>query len=757
MNTTSIPSRPDGGQKHRAARLQEDPVLAGHIAAGEARLRAAVVAECLAFGDPQAEAESRANAKPIAPHVAAAIGAAEAAGTPAGHAMALAAVVLRKVVHIDSRRSADKAYSRLIDRCSFADLTGRRDLIANLIALRNAVEEIDLCQVGWYREFLVGVGLDPSLEDEDGNAISIGAQITKGIDLPPHRDLPHGPAADPGVFDNNVIPNMRRLTGGMIMDVRWEAVAQGADEVVAAVDDVKVAVTEEDPATLAETLGRLPEWIEDHTYAIDDIDDKFDRLREISARLLIAQMFWEIVVKARADGWSAGRVLSILERFHETIGAERAPDPVIKHEPAETPSGQEECTEAPKKPKTAVEAQQEMILPYLMKNFYEATMTRPTVDRKFIVRPYIPAGTVGIVAGPGGVGKSLLAMDLGMKVAMMSVAPKPAKKGNLNFDALCPLGGTIDPEAAGTVLFVTGEDDEDDLKRRGLSLDPDGEYKIAPFYTLPLIGMDIDTEIVGKARFELVTREFLPRLQEAIQLLNHRHPDNPVRLLILDPAGDLIGGDENDAEIAKFLMRTLRKLARLYGLTILLLAHVGKGDPEEAAKRGMRGSSALQAGARFVFVLWPASEERAKSIRKQISATSGDIVFGKLIKSNHPEATHNTITFIRRPDGRLVDVTMSARGAGPNNSPAALAAAVAAAAEMGSPFSHYDENGVYARRDELPEPFNKMGRDRLERLVGEAVELSLLAKTGKGGRGGTVMLVRPGGEDNMQADDRGDA
>ena len=56
-----------------------------------------------------------------------------------------------------------------------------------------------------------------------------------------------------------------------------------------------------------------------------------------------------------------------------------------------------------------------------------------------------------------------------------------------------------------------------------------------------------------------------------------RASGHPVRLLILDPAGDFLDADENDAGPVKKLMRLLREKATAHGCTILLLGHVAKG------------------------------------------------------------------------------------------------------------------------------------------------------------------------------------
>ncbi|MBX9752197.1 MAG: helicase RepA family protein [Roseococcus sp.] len=103
----------------------------------------------------------------------------------------------------------------------------------------------------------------------------------------------------------------------------------------------------------------------------------------------------------------------------------------------------------------------------------------------------MPLGTVGLLFGPGGVGKSLLALDL-----CLAVATRDRVGGNL-VGVLGPLGGRVPAEAAGASVFLTLEDDRAEVHRRTAAVDPQGTRRDAPCYVIPAIDLpDFDPALV---------------------------------------------------------------------------------------------------------------------------------------------------------------------------------------------------------------------------------------------------------------------
>lgn len=86
--------------------------------------------------------------------------------------------------------------------------------------------------------------------------------------------------------------------------------------------------------------------------------------------------------------------------------------------------------------------------------------TGPPPERKWLIEGVLPMGVPGMVAAIGGAGKSMLLLDLAVKVASTrSSNPIPTEA----------LGGPLVPEEGVAVMF-TAEDDQDEVHRRLASI-----------------------------------------------------------------------------------------------------------------------------------------------------------------------------------------------------------------------------------------------------------------------------------------------
>jgi|GEM_PF-4017912 len=353
------------------------------------------------------------------------------------------------------------------------------------------------------------------------------------------------------------------------------------------------------------------------------------------------------------------------------------------------------------------------------------TMGAPPVQ-EFILAPLFPLGVAGILFGPGGVGKSMVALDFCLSVARAA----PAPRGNLNFFQ-GPLGGRIPSEAAGAALFITLEDSAAEIHRRISALDPQNTRSDTPCYVIPAVDIpEFDPTLIEMIRGRGAT--LTPSATKGIdQLITDIQADSgyPVRLLILDPAGDFIGADENDAEPVKRLMRYLRASAARYKMTIVLLGHISKGfDPTNPS---MRGSSAWVANSRAAFALWSPSAEDAAAWGRKAAVDPCAIVCGVLTKANHAEApVGRRRLFERQKTGRLVDITdrvFSPQG-GDGALLEALIQACAEAAAAGVPFMASGAAGLYEGRADLPAPLNDCSKARLAELAEQALATGRLVK-----------------------------
>ena len=351
----------------------------------------------------------------------------------------------------------------------------------------------------------------------------------------------------------------------------------------------------------------------------------------------------------------------------------------------------------------------------------------PPPTRKFLLEPLMPLGTVGLVVGPGGVGKSLTLLDLCIRVATLV---KPGT-GNLNHVA-GPLGGIIPVYAGGASVFVTLEDDRDEIHRRTVALDPDNTRLGAPCYVIPALDLpDFDPVLVtAEGRVAALTDFAVTGLDALLDDIAHV-AGQPIRLLVLDPAGDFLNVDENDAMYVKVLMRRLRVMAVRHGCTIILLGHVAKAMDMEGPS--MRGSTAWVANSRFAYALWPPPVEEAQKLARRLKVGADQLVLGNLIKANHAGAPIGQKRFyLRDPDtGRLTDLTARAKPEGVLSNDELLSLLVDACAEYaaaGMPFAYSGVAGLWTGRADLPEQFAHTTKARLERLGTQALDTGRLVK-----------------------------
>ena len=345
-------------------------------------------------------------------------------------------------------------------------------------------------------------------------------------------------------------------------------------------------------------------------------------------------------------------------------------------------------------------------------------------ELRFLLQGLMPMGTLGVLFGPGGVGKSLVALDLCLEVANTI----PANDNTIPRYAI--LDSHVPPYARGASIFLTLEDDEDEVHRRTASLDPDRARRNGPCYVITASSLEnfdaalVDTPKGMAALTELAQRE-LPKLLEEIAAATAL----PVRLLVLDPAGDFINGDENNAAPVKLLMRRLRTLANQYDTTIILLGHVPKASND--ASPTMRGSSAWIANARFAYSLRPKAANGNQRVRTSKEAATG-LIEGALTKANHAGAPINQVREFRRDErGRLIlAATPPDSTAEPTDEDLAamLAAQCAAYAAAGMPFASSGKYGLWRGRADLDPPVAGLSKNRLAAICALAIDNGSLIK-----------------------------
>lgn len=174
--------------------------------------------------------------------------------------------------------------------------------------------------------------------------------------------------------------------------------------------------------------------------------------------------------------------------------------------------------------------------------------SRDVPAREWIAADLIPARKVTLLMGDGGTGKSTIALQL---AAAMSTGGRW-------------LGL---PVTSGPVLFISAEDDADELHRRLADICLAHGIAMAALDRLYIADMtEADTilsEFPGQRCIET----------PAMEVLRAKVGEIEPTLLIIDPLADYFGGDEiKKAHVIPFI-GMFRRLCSAYGTTVLLLGH----------------------------------------------------------------------------------------------------------------------------------------------------------------------------------------
>lgn len=184
-----------------------------------------------------------------------------------------------------------------------------------------------------------------------------------------------------------------------------------------------------------------------------------------------------------------------------------------------------------------------------------------------------PAANVSLLSGDGGVGKSLLALQLALSVSC----------------AIPWLGITV---VSGPVLYVSAEDDELEISNRlkeiaaadGIDL-----HDAAALTMLYMAGEDATLAFEDGRKGTVKATALYERLDAT---LDYYSP----ALVILDNLADVYAGDENHRSAVKHFIGLLRRLAIKHDCVIILLAHPSLAGI--ASGSGLSGSTAWNNSAR---------------------------------------------------------------------------------------------------------------------------------------------------------------
>lgn len=201
------------------------------------------------------------------------------------------------------------------------------------------------------------------------------------------------------------------------------------------------------------------------------------------------------------------------------------------------------------------------------------TRSTPKIQPNWIL-PGLRAGQVGVVAAPGGTGKSFFLMQLALSIAT----------GYELITGIRP--------SQGAVRLLNFEDDTLDMTNRGIDILE--EYQIDDdtterLFLHPLAGY----------RLNIVDRDGVVD-DAAVQWLMTQA--DGMRLLIIDPLSHITSADENDNALRTLVVQTLKHVAVQKECGIIIAHHTNKGDADKE-QNWLRGGSALVDASRYVLTM----------------------------------------------------------------------------------------------------------------------------------------------------------
>lgn len=174
----------------------------------------------------------------------------------------------------------------------------------------------------------------------------------------------------------------------------------------------------------------------------------------------------------------------------------------------------------------------------------------PVPHRNWLVGDLVPSETVTLLGGDGGTGKSLLALQLATAVAHGGFAW---------------LGRHVD---SGNVVFVSAEDDRDELHRRAADVARVEGVQLADLNKLKLRSLAGEDALLSASE-----RDGSLKATDLFDALDVYIGTVAPSLLVLDTLADLFPGNENDRAQARQFIGLLRGLAIRHQCAVLLLSH----------------------------------------------------------------------------------------------------------------------------------------------------------------------------------------
>lgn len=272
-----------------------------------------------------------------------------------------------------------------------------------------------------------------------------------------------------------------------------------------------------------------------------------------------------------------------------------------------------------------------IVTPFVLADHIHPWSRNDTVNRShdFLIglaaSGLLPLASVSVLASPGGMMKTALAISL-----LLHVAAGQAWAG-------------LEIDRAGGML-VALEDDLDETTRRLIAtlltqIDPDKRDGIEDLIrVVALAGIDarLTANLYGSSHRTHMAEQIISAAKAQADATGHL-----VRLIVFDHARLVIGGDANDSGHVTELMRALSHIAKETGAAVVLLCHSPKStvNPNRVgdySASDVLGSGAFVDNSRNAFVMSTLTDDERKDFSLSPDGAKKYVAL-RVIKSNYSE------------------------------------------------------------------------------------------------------------------------
>lgn len=264
---------------------------------------------------------------------------------------------------------------------------------------------------------------------------------------------------------------------------------------------------------------------------------------------------------------------------------------------------------------------------YILKEHSAGRFKDPPPEIKYLVDGLIPLNVAGTLYSPGGMGKSTLAIDLCLRIAI-------AEEFKTKWLGQFPIN------EGGRIVYLSAEDPENILHHR--------IFELTSQLAIELGVEKKDLDILVEKNFSIIntlgnlstlfTREsnhVIKATDEYDKIKNTITTEINIRLIVIDPKSRFSGLDENDNSIVAQEVKHYEQFSRLANANLLILHHNNKGSSTNSnIYSSYRGASAFLDCLRFGLHLYRPSNETLRNNNIEIDPSS-EYLFLETTKQNY--------------------------------------------------------------------------------------------------------------------------